>query len=595
MGKLEHTERFAELRKKAEKIAQQQLVTTDKRIFKETKEILHDLQVHQIELEMQNEELREVQEELEASRDRFSLLYHKSPTGYVTIDSHGIILEANQTMEDMLNVEMKKMIGRPLIDFIAKDDQEIFFARFNAFFKVPEKKHLEVRLNPQNKPLFHTSLMGRIIPWKKLQKSGESSQQLLVSVSDITPQKEAEAARLKLEGQLHQAQKMEAVGVLSGGIAHEFNNILYAILGYTEMLLEDMPDLSPDEQKEYLNNVYTAGTRAKKLVKQILTYSRPQLHQLEPIYVAPLIGEVLQLIRATLPTTIDIRQNLDPNCRPILADPTQIHQVIMNLCTNAQQAMINDQGTLEVSLQERLFERTPLPLPNMKKVPYAQLTIRDTGCGIPPETRERIFDPFFTTKDTGKGTGLGLSVVHGIVKNHQGAIGVESAIGKGTTFTVYFPLIEESVTEKSVASDVDYRGKERILMVDDEIILCQFYKSAFKKYGYQITVTHNSLEAAEIFCNNPDQFDMLITDQTMPNLTGEQLSKKCLSYKPQLPIILITGHSDIFPKEKAKQLGILKYMMKPVAIHKLLGAVREIFDQKQFNYKTKFYGNESKQ
>ncbi|MBF0288583.1 MAG: response regulator [SAR324 cluster bacterium] len=577
METTEQKKRFEELREKAEKLARNNLATTGEKVFKETTELLHDLQVQQIELEMQNDELRGVQEELESSRDRFSLLYHKSPTGYITIDSNGIILEANHTMVEMLNTELRHMLGRALITFMSPDDQQMFFARFNAFFNSPEDKYLEVQLQPQKKPVVYVSLRGRIIPWKHPADSEEKSQ-LLVSVTDITRQKEAEDERMRLEKQLRHSQKMEAVGVLSGGIAHEFNNILYAILGYTEMLLEDFPELTKQEQQEYLNNVYNAGNRAKKLVRQILTYSRPLEDQREPVDAAPLIEEVLQLLRATLPTTIEIRQKIDFTCRPILADATQIHQVIMNLCTNARQAMIKDRGVLSISLQESVFEAWSIPLPDMKPGPYAQLTIQDTGCGIPPEMRDRIFDPFFTTKETGKGTGLGLSVVHGIIKNHQGVIGVESIIGQGTTFTVYFPIIEKKIQEKEELIDMNRHGNERILMVDDEEVLCQFYKSAFKKYGYQVTVTNNSLEAENLFCSNPDQFDMLISDQTMPNLTGDQLSRKCLSLKPNLPIILITGHSDTLSKEKAHRLGIRQYMIKPVAMDKLLGTVRKIFD-----------------
>ncbi len=570
-------DKFAELRKEAEKIVKRNPQNTI--VTGENQELIHDLQVHRVELEMQNEELREIQANLEKSRDRFSLLYHRAPCGYITVNASGMILEANRTMQEMLNLDLKELLRKSLLYFIAPEDQKVFSVRFKAFFKTPVGKDIEVQLLPKNKPPVYVSLEGRSIRSHENISGQETPEEILIMVSDITKRREAENARLRLESQLRQSQKMEAVGVLAGGIAHEFNNILYAILGYTEMHLDELPDLTQAEQREYLANVFSAGKRARKLVQQILTFSRAELEKPTMTYMAPLIKEALQMMRATLPATIEIQQNIDLNCRPILADATQIHQVIMNLCTNARQAMIKDRGVLEVTLKEVALGQEELPHSHMKTGDYLCLIVKDTGAGIPPDIQERIFDPFFTTKEVGKGTGLGLSVVHKIVENHKGSISIESRQGEGSTFTLLFPLVEEPVEEKKPAKEnLVAHGKEHILVVEDEEVLCRFYESALKRYGYEVTVFNESTAALEAFLAAPEQFDLLITDQAMPVLTGEQLSKRFLTVRPDLPIILITGYSEIFPEEKAEQLGIREYVIKPVAINYLQQMVRKLLD-----------------
>ncbi|MBF0288577.1 MAG: response regulator [SAR324 cluster bacterium] len=573
-------DKFAELRKEAEKIIQrnpQQNIVNG-----ETKELIHDLQVHHVELEMQNEELREIQNSLEKSRDRLSLLYHQAPCGYLTVTAGGMIKEANHTIQGMLNRNMQEILRHSLLDFILPEDQQIFYVRFKAFFKSPVGKNIEVRLVPKNSTPFYASIEGRSRMSHQDNEGQKAPEEILMIVSDITQRKEAEAESFRLETQLRQSQKMEAVGVLAGGIAHEFNNILYAILGYTEMHLDELPELTLEEQKEYLANVFSAGKRAKKLVQQILTFSRAELEKTTVINMAPLIKEALQLLRATLPATIEIQQDIDFNCRPILAEATQIHQVIMNLCTNARQAMIKDRGILMVSLKEVTLTRNDLPHAHMKEGDYLCLIVKDTGSGIPSDIMERIFDPFFTTKEVGKGTGLGLSVVHKIVENHKGSISIKSPPGEGTTFTLFFPLVDEPVAEKrTVTKHVAPHGKEHILVVEDEEVLCRFYEAALKRYGYQVSVFNESTGALEAFLSTPEKYDLVITDQAMPVLTGEQLSKRFLALRPDLPIILITGYSEIFSEEQAENIGIREYIIKPVAIKELQQVVRTLLDAVQ--------------
>ena len=401
----------------------------------------------------------------------------------------------------------------------------------------------------------------------------------VVVIRDITRQKRAEEEKEMLEGKLRQAQKIESIGTLAGGIAHDFNNILGIILGNTELAIDDVPEWNP--ARNNLDEVRKACLRAKDVVRQILAFSRKSETEQKTISMAAVVTESLKLLRASIPTSIDIRQNIADDIDDILGDPTQIHQIMINLCTNAAHAMENEGGTLEVAVENTLIDADIASrYADLHPGPYVQLKVSDTGDGINPEVIDRIFDPYFTTKDVGKGTGLGLSVVHGIVNSHNGRITFLSNAGKGTTFNIFFPAIERQCQKKPKQLHMLPTGQERVLFVDDETSIVNLNQHRLERLGYKVTPQTDSFEALRLFRSDPNQFDLVITDMTMPKMTGDKLAQEIFKIRPDMPIILSTGYSDKISEARAQELGIRKYIEKPIEIEKLAGSVREVFDGK---------------
>lgn len=383
----------------------------------------------------------------------------------------------------------------------------------------------------------------------------------------------------ELETQLRQVQKMEAIGTLAGGIAHDFNNILAAIMGYTEMALYDVPEGATGRRN--LEQVIKAGYRGKELVKQIITFSRRSEQERRPMRVSPIVKEALKLLRASLPTTIDIRQSIKTQSGMVLADPTQIHQVLMNLCSNASYAMREKGGVLEVSLADVDVDSDGAALySGLNPGAYLKLTVSDTGHGMDRAIIERIFDPFFTTKRPGEGTGMGLAVVHGIVKSYGGVLVVDSELGKGSTFNVFFPRVEGDFLPEIDSVAPLPKGKERILFVDDEEDLVAMVQQMLEPLGYGVVTKTNSLEALEVFKAQPDQFALVITDQTMPHMTGADLAKELMCIRPDIPIILCTGFSEIINADEAKALGIREFVMKPFTTSEITETMRRVLESK---------------
>jgi signal transduction histidine kinase/ActR/RegA family two-component response regulator len=381
-----------------------------------------------------------------------------------------------------------------------------------------------------------------------------------------------------LEQQLRQAQKMEAIGTLAGGIAHDFNNILSAIIGFTELTLEDIPQ--DENLSDNLNEILIASGRAKDLINQILTFSRRSENELQPISLTLVAKEIVKLLRATLPTTIKIEQNFASD-QLIMADATQIHQLIMNLCTNANHAMQKDGGILSISVMEWDLDETDITnLTELRPGRYLKLAVSDTGHGIPKNVLERIFDPFFTTKKNQEGTGLGLSVVHGIVKSQKGAIRVESHENIGTTFIIYFPIVENSNFQLEKSQTQSAGGSEHILMVDDEPAIIKAVSKMLTRLGYKVTSQTDSVKALEIFKKQPDQFDLVLTDLTMPQLTGEKMAAQIIELRPGIPIILCTGFSASTTKEELLTAGITTIVNKPIVKEKLAETIRNTLDGK---------------
>ncbi len=431
-------------------------------------------------------------------------------------------------------------------------------------------------------PLHSTGLVTGVIEYfsDRIQQCDPQLMAMFASIGSQIGQfmnrKHAEEESRQLGRQLCHAQKMEALGTLAGGIAHDFNNILTSINGFTELAL--MKDAANQKDNHHLQQVLQAGRRAKDLTQQILAFSCHSEHERKPIQFSTLVQEVIKLIRATLPTTIDIRCHPLTKDDTILGNPTELHQVLMNLCTNAAHAMHDQVGVLEISLEPITLSKTFLSThPDLPACPYLRLTVTDTGRGMTPEVQERIFEPFFTTKDAGVGTGLGLSVVHGIIKSHQGAITVQSHLGEGTTFEVYLPRINAKTIKETRDESIPF-GKEHILFIDDEKTLTHLAGEMLSHLGYQVTVRTGSIEGLEVFRSAPERFDLVITDKTMPNMTGEQLAKAVLQIRPDIPIILSIGFSDSMTPEYAKMCGIRACLMKPFSLPDLAQTIRQVLD-----------------
>lgn len=430
--------------------------------------------------------------------------------------------------------------------------------------------------------VFHqqTGDLRHVRVWGSVTKD-ESGEPAIVTgtLQDISEYKQAETERLKLEGQLQQALKMEAIGTLAGGIAHDFNNILGIIMGSTQLSLDNTPD--GDETHEFLTEALKATNRAKDLVKQILTFSRQSKQDEHPLALGIIVKEALKMLRASLPVTIEIQRDISGDVGLIMADPTQMHQVIINLSTNAAHAMRKNGGILRVEVKNvSVDEEAARQGKDLRPGSYVKLAVSDTGHGIEPEDMERIFEPYFTTKNVGEGTGLGLSVVQGIVVNHDGIMDVSSEPGKGTTFELLFPKLDMAVDPTEVDETETYpTGTERVLFVDDEPGMTRTYKAMLERLGYTVSVRTSSIEALDPFKAEPDGYDVVITDQTMPHLTGQVLAQEIMAIRPEMPIILCTGHSDTVNETKAAELGAKAFVMKPISMGDIARTIREVLDE----------------
>jgi PAS domain S-box-containing protein len=490
-------------------------------------------------------------------------------------------VQLNKAGEELLGYSCESLIGKNDYDFFPKEEADFFTRKDKEV--LASQKLLDI-------PEERIQTKGDIIKFlhtKKIPIMDENGEPLfLLGISeDITDRKRAEAEKEKLEEQLRQAHKMEAVGTMAGGIAHDFNNILAIILGNAEMAKDDIPPGNP--AKHNIEEVLAASNRAKDLVRQILAFSRKEQRELIPIRPQSLINETLKLLRSTTPTTVSIIQEISQDCGTIEADPTQLHQLVMNLFTNSVHAM-DEKGEVAVSLQEihlnseEDLDQLLIMTPHAIKTPgtYAKLSITDIGIGIDKETIQRIFDPFFTTKDVGKGTGMGLSVVHGIVESHGGFMTVDSEVGKGSTFNVFFPVTEEQEVLEFETTAPLQTGTERILLVDDEVSILEMAKRMLEGLGYKVIAKSDSVEALDVFKANPDQFDLISTDQSMPDLSGAELVDEILQIRPDMPVVLCSGFSTKVSEENAKEKGISKYISKPYTKKSLASAIREVLDEK---------------
>ncbi|MCG6882001.1 MAG: PAS domain S-box protein [Deltaproteobacteria bacterium] len=383
----------------------------------------------------------------------------------------------------------------------------------------------------------------------------------------------------KMATLLQQSQKMEAIGTLAGGIAHDFNNILAIILGNAELAADDVPDWNPASAS--LKEIHQASIRAKDMVQQLLAFSRKTDEESKPTNIAKIIKESMKMLRSVIPTSVEFKQHISDDPCNVMGDATQINQIVMNLVTNAADAMSEEGGFLEVTLENILLQEEKSCFDwVLSPGPYVRLKVRDTGEGIEPKIMDRIFEPFYTTKEVGKGTGMGLSLIHGIVKRHGGGVRAESELGKGTLFEIYFPALEKTVEEEKAPNGEIRGGSERILFVDDEESMVNLNRQRLERLGYQVKTTTQPLEALEWFKTDPDQFDVIITDMTMPRMAGDRLAAQVLEIRPHMPVIICTGYSERMSEKKAEALGVRKYIEKPIELRKLASALREVLDEK---------------
>jgi PAS domain S-box-containing protein len=487
-------------------------------------------------------------------------------------DDQGRYLGCNQAYETFSGFKREALMGKTVYDIAPRELAEAYEAADHDLFESRNPQTYETSVR------FADGTRRDVIFNKAVFYHQDGSLAGLVgAMLDITDRKRAEEENALRERQMRQAQKMEAIGTLAGGIAHDFNNILSAIVGYTEIALHDLPKGVP--VAGYLKKVLKAGDRARGLVNQILAFSRATEQETRPVVVKHIVKEALKLLQATLPSTIRIRSNIRSDAA-ITADPTQIHQVVMNLCTNAAHAMQDNGGQLLLSLTDALLdEPSQGPHAELAPGPYLVLEVRDTGTGIDPEIQDRIFDPFFTTKKPGEGTGMGLSVVHGIIKDCGGSIQVRSVPGQGTTFQAWLPAMELEEKDPPPPETTLPLGHESILFVDDEPDLVDVGLQMLKMLGYRVTAINDSREALDRFKQSPQRFDMVITDMTMPRMTGDLLSQHLLAVRPDIPIIICTGYSEKVDAESIRSMGLAGLVYKPLIMKDLAKLIRRILDQ----------------
>ncbi|MCP3872138.1 MAG: PAS domain S-box protein [Desulfobacteraceae bacterium] len=502
---------------------------------------------------------------LRLNEKRLNSILQTNPNPVVVYDTKGFSQFVNPSFTQVFGWAPHEIQGKT-IPFVPEDEKEITNTKIKEVFESGKPmQFLTKRLTKSNKVL-DVNISAAIYKDAKEENKG-----LVVNLTDITDQ-------LKLEEQLRQAQKMESIGNLAGGIAHDFNNLLVPIIGMSEMLLEDLPEDSLEY--ENVEEIFHAGKRAGDLVNQILAFSRQSEHKMSPVRVQSVLKEVLKLSRSTIPANIEIRQNIQQNCGLVMADPTQIHQIAMNLITNAFHAVEEKNGTVNIELKEVILKDNELPDSVLKSGQFIRLTVSDNGTGMSQNTVNKIFEPYFTTKEQGKGTGLGLAVVYGIVKEHGGDIKVYSEMGKRTTFSIYLPLVKK-LSKITAVENMERltSGTESILLVDDEVSVAKLEGQILARLGYQTTIKTSSVDALSTFRKNPKSFDLVISDMTMPDMTGDQLAEKILSIKPDTPIIICTGFSERINKELAETLGVKGLLMKPVVKSDMAQMVRKALDE----------------
>jgi len=518
-------------------------------------------------------ERKDAERELRASEEQYRAIFHTSVDGMLVLDAHGRVVDANPACVGMFGYPRDELLGREPIELLTPASREIC-AELVSNAAAGRPFHGECQATRRDGELLDIEVRG-------MQMHHQGRPHVLAIVRDITARKRAEAERAQLEAQLRQAQKMEAIGHLTGGIAHDFNNILTSIMGYLVLAAERQAEIGDARLGRYLDQSHAASTRARDLIQQMLTFSRGRRGEPRALALPPVIKEAVKLLRSTLPSTIELTTELTAEVPPVLLDPVQVEQVLLNLCINARDAM-SGAGEIRVRVRTagdhgRTCTSCRKPLPDGRLV---ELSVRDTGSGIAPEVIDRMFEPFFSTKEVGKGSGMGLATVHGIVHEHGGHVIVDTALGRGTEFRILFsPLAQDCEAETGARGRGGQRRPAsrltgRVLVVDDEQMVGEFMGDLLSGWGLEVTVSNSALEARELFARDPARFDLVLTDQTMPKLTGLELARSMLALRPDAPIVLYTGYSDDLSPEHIQGAGLRAMMRKPVDPATLFGVLR---------------------
>jgi len=509
---------------------------------------------------------RRAEDALFNSERKYRRLVESTRDAIISIDMNDRITSCNMGAMEIFGYSPDEMAGHSIMMLMPDEEQERHATNIRGVRESDGFMEYESIMKKKN---------GARIPVKismsALKNESEEIIGLIKIIRDISDQKKAEEEKKKLESALRQSQKMEAIGTLAGGIAHDFNNILTAVIGYSEMALYNLDKNSREASN--IKEVLKAGRRARDLVNQILTFARKSREEVRPILIGPIADDVLKLLRSTVPSSIEIRKTINTESL-IMADRTRIHQIFLNICTNAVQAMDQDGGVLTVDVRDIKAVKED----GLRPGDYVKITISDTGIGIEKENLELIFDPYFTTKRTGEGTGLGLSVVHGIVEMYCGKISVESEVNRGTVFEIYLPATKLNEPDEDNGCNALPGGTERILFVDDEPSIVEMVRQLLESLGYDVICKNSSTEALELFRDRPQDFDLVITDMTMPHMNGDRLAAELINIRKDIRIILCTGYSRTMSEEMALKLGIKAFVMKPMEYSSLANTIRKVLD-----------------
>ncbi len=495
---------------------------------------------------------------------RLEAIFEASPNPIVVFNKQGHPQRLNPAFTRIFGWTLEELHGRR-IPFVPESERPITGQKLEEMFRTGHPVTFETQRLTKAGDVRNVIVSAAIALGRNY-----TSQEMVVNITDITERKQ-------FEDRLQQAQKMQAMGTLAGGIAHDFNNLLTPLMGYAEMLMDDLPADSPAQEKAA--EIFTAGSRAKELVNQILAFSRRSDTKPEPMKLQPFITETLKLLRASIPSNIEILQEIDMACGPVMANPTQVHQVVMNLAANAFHAMEDTGGKLSVTLKQAFVTAESARSGGLPPGKYAHLVISDTGIGIEKQTMAKIFDPYFTTKDKNKGTGLGLAVVQGIVNSVGGTILVFSEVGRGSEFNVYWPLRRGEKKAATVRPKAPIpRGTEKILLVDDEATVMKMVSQMLERLGYRVAAYTSGIEALAAFKADPENIDLVLTDMTMPEITGVLLAREAMAIRPAIPVIVSTGYSKTLTSEVAEKIGIKAVINKPACKSSLAAVIRKALD-----------------
>lgn len=524
--------------------------------------LVHELQVHQVELELQNDELLRTQAAEADAVGRYTELFNAAPLAYLVIDAAGAVREANLAASQLFAQEHRVLVGQRFVALLNDDDRAAWHELQEV---VGTGQAMSREFDIADAPGRHIRVLAA--------PRGSSSDCLLIII-DLSAEIAERAEREHLEAKLRVSQRMEAIGALASGIAHDFNNILSGIMGYTE--LAQMWQGSPEKVSEALNEVMQAATRAVSLVQRMAAFQRPAESTAHSTAGARVVAEAFNLLRAAIPSSVDFRLELDPTGNAADMDPSQLHQIVMNLVTNAAQAIGEHPGSIVVKMDRCIAdEELQSRVAGLAPGSYTRLSVTDTGPGMDEATARQIFHPYFTTKSIGEGTGLGLSVVHGIVRDVNGVIHLETSPGKGARFEVYLHAAPTTPLDPPISSEATRGGSgERILVIDDEAVVGRFMQLTLESLDYAVTLCADPIAATDLFRTDPNAFDLVLTDLAMPGMRGDRVAEIVRDLRPGLPIVLITGYRGALPNEQAAALGIVEVLTKPVLRAELAACTR---------------------